>query len=91
MNFNVEWPMRWNYESVDFEPCGKGHSENLGALNISKEVNEKIYNQKNPVFLNYQFLNIKGSQGRMSKDSKDIITISDVLKVMPKELVLYFF
>lgn len=91
MNFNVEWPMRWNYESVDFEPCGKGHAEELGVLNVSRDINKNIYKQNNPITISYAFLNVKGNQGRMSKDSKDIITISNVLEVMPKEMILYYF
>ena len=91
MNFNVEWPMRWNFESVDFEPCGKGHAEELGVLNVSKNINENIYKKKNPITISYAFLNVKGNQGRMSKDSKDIITISNVLELMPKEMILYYF
>lgn len=91
MKFNVEWPMRWIYESVDFEPCGKGHAEDFGVLNVSKDISKKIYKEKTPIILCYEFLNVKGNKGRMNKNSKDIIQISDVLKVMPREMILYYF
>lgn len=91
LKFNVEWPIRWNYENVDFEPCGKGHTEELGVLNVASEINEKIFNKKNPVIISYDFFNLKGNKGRMNKNSKDIIKISDVIKIMPREMILYFF
>ena len=91
LKFNVEWPARWNYESVDFEPCGKGHTEELGVLNVSREINSIIYKQKNPIIISYEFVNLKGNQGRMNKNSKNLITIEDLLRVMPKEMILYYF
>lgn len=91
LKFNVEWPARWNYENVNFEPCGKGHAEELGVLNVSKEINEKIYHKKNPCIVKYDFFNLKGNQGRMNKNSKNFIEVKDFLNVMPKEMVLYYF
>lgn len=91
LNFNVDWPMRWNYEKVNFEPCGKGHSDANGALVISKEINERIFKGQEPIITSYEFLNLKGNQGRMNKNSKDLITISDLLQIMPREMILWMF
>lgn len=91
LKFNVEWPARWNCENVNFETCGKGHAEELGVLNVAREINEKIYHQKSPYIVKYDFFNLKGNQGRMNKNSKNLIEIKDFLKVMPKEMVLYYF
>lgn len=91
MKFNVEWPMRWNLESVDFEPCGRGHAEINGALPIALEINSKIYNSKSPKIISYGFLNLKGNEGRMNKNSSEIITVDDILEIMPREMLLYYF
>lgn len=91
LKFNVDWPMRWNYEHVIFEPCGKGHTELNGVLNVSKEINSKIFGKKSPVIEKYEFLNLKSSEGRMNKNSSNIVTITETLNVMSKEMLLWIF
>lgn len=91
LKFNIDWPMRWNYENVCFEPCGKGHADNNSALPISKEINHKVLHGREPVILPYEFFYLKNNGGRMNKSSSDLITISNLLDIMPKEMVLWMF
>lgn len=91
LNFNVDWPMRWKYENVSFEPCGKGHAQRNSALPISKEINEKVLLGNNPVVVPYEFFYLKNNGERMNKNSGNLITISDLLEIMPKEMVLWMY
>ena len=34
--WRVDWPMRWSYEKVDFEPGGKDHSSQGGSYHNGK-------------------------------------------------------
>ena len=51
--------MRWAYEKVDFEPGGKDHSSQGGSYTTAKEI-VKIFNGHPPVYLQYDFVSIKG-------------------------------
>ena len=39
--WKVDWPMRWLYENVDFEPGGKDHASINGSYDTSKEISKE--------------------------------------------------
>jgi lysyl-tRNA synthetase class 1 len=88
--WRVDWPMRWVYESVDFEPGGKDHSSQGGSYTTAKEI-VKLFGGKPPVYLQYDFVSIKGAGGKMSSSSGNLITVNDVLKVYEPEMVRWTF
>ncbi|MCX6130470.1 MAG: lysine--tRNA ligase [Proteobacteria bacterium] len=38
LNWRSDWPMRWAFESVDFEPGGKDHSSDGGSFDTGKRI-----------------------------------------------------
>ncbi len=89
--WRLDWPMRWVYENVDFEPGGKDHSSQGGSYSTGKELVEKIYNGKPPIYLQYDFVSIKGGSGKMSSSSGEVVTVNDVLEVYEPEIVRWIF
>jgi lysyl-tRNA synthetase class 1 len=89
--WRVDWPMRWAYEGVDFEPAGKDHHSPGGSFDTARHVSEEIYGWKAPVTFRYDFIGIKGLPGKMSSSSGDVIDLRDVLKVYTPELTRYLF
>ena len=61
----VDWPMRWSWEKVDFEPGGKDHSTVGGSFDTGKEI-VKLFNWEAPVYHMYNFISIKGGAGKIS-------------------------
>jgi lysyl-tRNA synthetase class 1 len=88
--WRVDWPMRWVYESVDFEPGGKDHSSQGGSYTTAKEI-VKLFGGETPVYLQYDFVSIKGAGGKMSSSTGNLITVNDVLKVYEPEMVRWIF
>ena len=88
--WRVDWPMRWAFEKVDFEPGGKDHSSQGGSYTTAKEI-VKVFNWRTPVYLQYDFVSIKGGGGKMSSSSGDVVTVNDVLKVYEPEMVRWIF
>ena len=41
--WKIDWPMRWMYEGVDFEPGGKDHATVNGSYDTSKEISKAIF------------------------------------------------
>jgi len=89
--WRVDWPMRWEYEKVDFEPAGKDHHSQGGSFDTSKHVVEDVYGRKPPVTFRYDFIGIKGSPGKMSSSKGKVVDLYDLLRVYQPEIVRYLF
>ena len=88
--WRIDWPMRWAYEKVDFEPGGKDHSSQGGSYTTAKDI-VKIFDWQAPVYLQYDFVSIKGLGGKMSSSKGNLITVDDILKVYEPEMVRWIF
>jgi lysyl-tRNA synthetase, class I len=89
--WRMDWPMRWSYEKVDFEPGGKDHSSQGGSYTTAKDIAKKVYGVNPPVYLQYDFVSIKGGGGKMSSSSGEVVTVDDVLQVYEPEMVRWIF
>ncbi|MDR2798971.1 MAG: lysine--tRNA ligase [Treponema sp.] len=91
LGWRVDWPMRWEYEQVDFEPAGKDHHSQGGSFDTARHVCKEVYNWDAPVSFRYDFIGIKGVPGKMSSSSGKVITLEDLLQVYTPELVRFLF
>jgi lysyl-tRNA synthetase class 1 len=89
--WKIDWPMRWMYEKVDFEPGGKDHASPQGSYQVSRIIAKKIYDINEPLFQGYEFIGIKGLTGKMSGSSGLNINLEELLKIYPAELVWWLF
>ena len=91
LGWKIDWPMRWRYEGVDFEPGGKDHAAPTGSYNNSKVISKKIFNHEAPLFQGYEFIGIKGSTGKMSSSSGLNLTPATLLKIYQPEVILWLY
>jgi lysyl-tRNA synthetase class 1 len=89
--WRVDWPMRWEYEKVDFEPAGKEHHSSGGSFDTARHVCKEVYNHDAPVSFRYDFIGLKGRTGKISSSSGDVVDLGDVLKVYTPPLARYLF
>lgn len=89
--WRVDWPMRWAHEGVAFEPGGKDHSAAGSSRDTGKEIVEEVYDADAPVYQMYDFISLKGMDGKMSSSSGDVATVSDLLEVYTPEMVRFLF
>jgi len=89
--WRVDWPMRWAYEKVDFEPSGKEHSSAGGSNTTAEQIVRKVWNHEPPKHIMYEFLSIKGMGGKMSSSKGNTINLEEMLSVYSPELVRYIF
>ncbi|MCL2069431.1 MAG: lysine--tRNA ligase [Treponema sp.] len=89
--WRIDWPMRWEYEKVDFEPAGKDHHSHGGSFDTAKHICKELYGWDAPVTFRYDFIGIKGSPGKMSSSRGELVSLPDLLKVYTPELVRYLF
>ncbi|MDR2740125.1 MAG: lysine--tRNA ligase [Treponema sp.] len=91
LGWRVDWPMRWAYEQVDFEPAGKDHHTQGGSFETGRHVCKEVYGHDAPVSFRYDFIGTKGVAGKMSSSSGQVINLKDVLQVYTPELTRYLF
>jgi lysyl-tRNA synthetase, class I len=91
LSWRIDWPMRWEYEKVDFEPAGKDHHCQGGSFDTARHVCKDVYGWDAPVTFRYDFIGSKGNPGKMSSSSGNVITLDDVLNVYTPEVARYLF
>ncbi|MCL2006803.1 MAG: lysine--tRNA ligase [Treponema sp.] len=89
--WRVDWPMRWEYEKVDFEPAGKEHHSAGGSFDTARLVCKDVYDWDAPVSFRYDFISLKGSPGKMSSSKGQVVNLTEVLRVYTPELTRYLF
>ena len=91
LGWKIDWPMRWRYEGVDFEPGGKDHAAPTGSYSNSKIISKKIFGYEAPLFQGYEFIGIKGMTGKMSSSSGLNLTPETLLKLYQPEVILWLY
>ena len=89
--WRLDWPMRWHYEKVDFEPGGKEHSTEGGSYSTAKLIVKELYNMEPPVYQKYDFIILKGIGGKMSSSAGNVITLKEALEIYQPEIIRYLF
>jgi len=91
LGWKIDWPMRWRYEQVDFEPGGKDHAAPTGSYSNSKIISKKIFDFEAPLFQGYEFIGIKGMTGKMSSSSGLNLTPETLLKLYQPEVIFWLY
>lgn len=89
--WRIDWPMRWAYEGVCFEPGGKDHSSAGGSFDTAKHIVREIYGGEAPTYVGYDFVRIKGRAGKISSSSGEVVTVADCLEIYEPELLRWIF
>jgi len=88
--WRIDWPMRWKYEGVDFEPGGIDHSVHGGSYTTAKEIVKEIYKGEVPIYVFYDWVKIKGGK-EFASSTGNVTTVNDVLEVYEPEILRYLF
>lgn len=92
--WKIDWPMRWMYEGVDFEPGGKDHASTNGSYDTAKDIARKIFGYNPPLFQGYEFIGISDnnvSTGKMSGSTGLNLTPATLLKLYEPEVLLWLY
>ncbi len=89
--WRVDWPSRWFYEGVDFEPGGKDHSTVGGSYTTGCDIIREIFKEEPPQYVMYDFISIKGSGGKISSSKGNVITLKEVLDIYEPNITRWIF
>ncbi len=88
--WKVDWPMRWGFEGVDFEPGGIDHAASSGSFVVASDIARRVLGVEPPLFQGYGWLSIAGC-GDMHSSTGNNITPATVLKVYEPDMIRWLF
>ncbi|WP_437077429.1 lysine--tRNA ligase [Streptomyces sp. enrichment culture] len=87
--WKVDWPMRWAYEGVIFEPSGVDHSSPGSSFQVGGQI-VGIFGGRQPIGPMYAFVGISG-MAKMSSSKGGVPTPADALKIMEPQLLRWLY
>ena len=92
IRWRVDWPLRWKYEGVDFEPGGIDHSVVGGSFTTAKEISKEVFGFEPPIYQFYEWINLKGIPLKEFHSSRgNVVTLDEVLEIYEPEVLRYIF
>ncbi|MFC5215722.1 lysine--tRNA ligase [Streptomyces coerulescens] len=87
--WKVDWPMRWAYEGVVFEPSGVDHSSPGSSFQVGGQI-VGIFGGEQPIGPMYAFVGISG-MAKMSSSRGGVPTPADALKIMEPQILRWLY
>ena len=88
--WKVDWPMRWAFEGVTFEPSGVDHSSPGSSFVVGSQLVREVFHAEPPIGPMYAFVGIKG-MAKMSSSRGGVPTASDALQIMEPPLLRWLY
>ncbi len=88
--WKADWPMRWAFEHVDFEPAGMDHATPGSSFTVGHELVESIWDMPRPAWFGYGFVGFAGVQ-KMSSSAGGAPTASDALRVLEPAILRWLY
>jgi len=90
IRWRVDWPLRWRFEAVDFEPGGIDHSVYGGSFTTSKIIAKDIFDFEPPVYQFYEWISVKGGEA-FSSSTGNALMLSEVEEIYEPAVLRYLF
>jgi lysyl-tRNA synthetase, class I len=88
--WKVDWPMRWAYEGVVFEPSGVDHSSPGSSYAVGSQIVREVFGAEPPIGPMYAFVGIKG-MAKMSSSRGGVPTAADGLSIVEAPLLRWLY
>ena len=88
--WKVDWPMRWAYEHVTFEPAGADHASPGSSFTVGGELVTRIFGGQMPLHFGYAFVGTSGSS-KMSGSRGGAPTPTDALEIFEAPLLRWLY
>lgn len=88
--WKADWPMRWSYERVDFEPAGEDHAAPGSSYMVGKRIIREVYGDDAPYFIPYAFVGMAG-RSKMSSSAGTTATPRAALDILEPPIVRWLY
>jgi lysyl-tRNA synthetase, class I len=88
--WKADWPMRWAWEGVDFEPAGADHSTPGSSRDVGVQIVRGVFDAEPPEYLAYAFVGAAG-RSKMSSSLGEAPVPAHALAVMEPPIVRWLY
>ncbi len=88
--WKVDWPMRWAYEGVVFEPSGVDHTSPGSSYVVGGQIIRAVFDAEPPIGPMYAFVGITG-MAKMSSSRGGVPTPADALEIMEAPVLRWLY
>jgi lysyl-tRNA synthetase, class I len=88
--WKVDWPMRWAYEGVVFEPSGVDHQAPGSSFVVGGRLVSEIFGGWQPIGPMYAFVGISG-MAKMSSSRGGVPTPADALEIIEEPVLRWLY
>lgn len=88
--WKVDWPMRWTYEGVHFEPGGVDHASPGSSYTVGKEIVGPVFGGSAPSFVGYSFVGVAGMP-KMSSSKGGVPTAAEALRILEAPILRWLY
>jgi lysyl-tRNA synthetase class 1 len=88
--WKVDWPMRWAYEGVVFEPSGVDHNSPGSSFVVGGQIIREVFGAEPPIGPMYAFVGISG-MAKMSSSRGAVPIPSEALEIMEAQLLRWLY
>ncbi len=89
--WKVDWPMRWAYERVTFEPAGVDHSSPGSSFTVGGHLVSEIFGGEMPLHFGYAFVGFTGGSSKISSSAGRAPTPADALKIFEAPVLRWLY
>ena len=88
--WKVDWPMRWAFEGVAFEPSGVDHQSPGSSFVVGGQIVREVFGAEPPIGPMYAFVGISG-MAKMSSSKGAVPIALDALAIMEAPLLRWLY
>jgi lysyl-tRNA synthetase class 1 len=88
--WKVDWPMRWAYEHVTFEPAGADHASPGSSFTVGGQLVGPIFGGEMPLHFGYAFVGTPGAS-KLSGSRGGAPTPADALEIFEPALIRWLY
>ena len=88
--WKVDWPMRWTFEGVHFEPGGVDHASPGSSYTVGKDLVGPIFGGSAPSFVGYSFVGVAGMP-KMSSSKGGVPTAIEALRILEAPILRWLY
>lgn len=88
--WKVDWPMRWTFEGVHFEPGGVDHASPGSSYTVGKDLVGPVFGGTAPSFVGYSFVGVAGMP-KMSSSRGGVPTAAEALRILEAPILRWLY
>jgi lysyl-tRNA synthetase class 1 len=89
--WKVDWPMRWAYERVTFEPAGVDHASPGSSFTVGGVLVREVFDAPMPLHFGYSFVGTSGGSSKLSGSAGGAPTPAEGLQIFEPPLLRWLY